>query len=82
MVTEDRKRGRRHLIAQYKLDNFMKECAAKFDDAIKAALRGNVEPLYEILRSDIPLSSDDRLTLATLLRRRLQTGIKELRVTG
>jgi hypothetical protein len=58
-------------IARYKFADFKKDCAAKFDDAIKAALRGNIEPLCEILCSDIPLSWDDRLTLAKLLRRRL-----------
>jgi hypothetical protein len=69
--TEARKKYLRQRIAQYKLDDFMKHCAAKFDAAIKAAVRGNIEPLCELLCSDIPLSSDDRLTLAKLLRRRL-----------
>jgi hypothetical protein len=70
-VTENRKRAMRHRIARYKLADFMKDCAAKFDDAIKAAVQGNVEPLCKLLCSDIPLSWDDRATLATLLRRRL-----------
>jgi hypothetical protein len=69
--TEARKKGLRQLIAQSKFSDFMKGCASKFDDAIKAAVRENVEPLCELLCSDIPLSSDDRRTLATLLRRRL-----------
>jgi hypothetical protein len=69
-VTENRKRAMRHRIARYKLADFMKDCGAKFDDAIKAAVKGDVEPLCELLCSDIPISSDDRLTLAKLLRRR------------
>src|SRR5262249_14115237 len=70
-LTGRRKTAMLHRIAQYKLGDFIKECAAKFDDAIKAAVRGNTGPLCEFLCSDIPLSSDDRLTLAKLLRRRL-----------
>jgi hypothetical protein len=71
----------RHRIAQYQLADFMKDCAAKFDDAIKAAVKRNVEPLCELLCSDIPLSSDDRLTLAKLLRR-LQADKKRGRPRG
>jgi hypothetical protein len=70
-VTEARKRGMRNLIAQAKLAEFIRRCAAKFDDAIKAASRGKVEAMCEFLCSDVPLSWDDRLTLAKLLRRRL-----------
>jgi hypothetical protein len=60
-----------HRIARYQLADFIKDCGAKFDSAINAAVRGNVEPLCELLYSDIPLSWNDRATLATLLRRRL-----------
>jgi hypothetical protein len=69
--TEARKKGLRQLITQSKFSDFKKHCASKFDDAIKAAVRGNVEPLCKILWSDIPLSWDNRATLAELLRRRL-----------
>jgi hypothetical protein len=70
--TEARKKGLRQLITQSKFSEFKKDCASKFDDAIKAAVGGNVEPLCKILWSDIPLSWDERATLATLLRRQLE----------
>jgi hypothetical protein len=70
-LTGARKSGALDLIARAKLADFIKHCAAEFDNAIKAAARGDVEPLCRILWSDIPLSWDDRTTLATLLRRQL-----------
>jgi hypothetical protein len=69
--TEGRKRAMLQRIARHKFADFRRECAAKFDAAISAASRKNVEPLCKLLCSDHPISSDDRLALAKLLHRRL-----------